>query len=108
MDLVELLVVAECFELQHHGVVVKPDFPRPEGKWEARFLDVEIVRPNGSRHQMSARIAVWHFEFSDPSISSDMRWRLVVSFPSMTKSEVPIGTIVMVPRALKAAMAFDL
>lgn len=108
MDWVELLVVAECFELEQHGVVVKPDFPCPEGNWEARVLDVEIVRPNGGRHQMSARIAVWHFEFSDPTISSDRRWRLVVSFPDMMKSDLPIGTMVMVPPALKAAMELKL
>jgi hypothetical protein len=108
MDSVELLVVTECFEFEHDGVVVKPDFPCPEGNWEARVLDVEIVRPNGSRRQTSARIAVWHFEFSDPTISSDRRWRLMVSFPGMMKSDLPIGTRVIVPRALKAAMALRL
>jgi hypothetical protein len=100
MDLVELLTVVERFQLNKRLVVV-PDFSVPDG-WKNRSETVTIVLPDGRHRAATASFTVAHFQIPDPATSSDERWRQVVSFP--TKEDVPIGSKVMVPQPLKAAI----
>jgi hypothetical protein len=104
-DLVELLTLTDHFQLSS-GLVVVPDFSVPKG-WKPRSETVTIVRPNGESREAKARLAVEHFLIRDPAVSVDRRWRLVVSFPTMTKEEVPIGSKVMVPQSLRASIQLD-
>jgi hypothetical protein len=101
-DLVELLTVAERFQL-NYGLVVVPDFSVPDG-WKNRSETVTIVLPDGKHRVARASLAVAHFRIPDSAASSDKRWRLVVSFPTMTEEDVPIGSKVMVPLSLRAAI----
>jgi len=101
-DLVELLTVAERFQL-NYGLVVVPDFSVPDG-WKNRSAIVTIVLPDGKHRVAKASLAVAHFRIPDPAASSDKRWRLVVSFPTMRKEDVPIGSKVMVPISLRTAI----
>lgn len=104
VHLVELLTVADHFQLQHHDVVVLPDFMPPAGGWKTCSQTVSVVTPDGQRREATARLAVWHFNIRDPEASMEKRWRLVVSFPGMSKEDLPIGSKIMVPQLLKAAM----
>jgi hypothetical protein len=90
IDLVELLTVADRFQLSS-GLVVVPDFSLPKG-WKARSETVAIVTPEGESRKILACLMATHFNIPDPTVSADRRWRLVVSLPTMTKEEVPIGT----------------
>src|SRR5262245_29789015 len=100
-DLVELLTVAERFQL-NNGLVVVPDFSPPDG-WKNRSEAVTIVLPDGKQRAAMASLTIAHFLISDPTVTPDRRWRLVVSFPALSKEDMPIGSKVMVPRALRAA-----
>jgi uncharacterized protein with HEPN domain len=99
--LVELLTVADHFHLQHHGVVVKPDFALPAGGWKSCSKTVVIVTPDGRNHEATARLEIWHFNIRDPAVSAEERWGLVVSFPTMTKAEIPIGSKILIPQSLE-------
>jgi hypothetical protein len=101
--LAELLTVTDHFQLERIGLVVVPDFV-PPARWEARLEPVVIVTPDGQSREVTARLAVWHFNVPDPA-RADGRWRLVVSFPTAEKEQVPIGSKVMVSQRLKAAIA---
>ena len=98
-DLVELLTVADRFQLKS-GLVVVPDFSLPNG-WTPRSTTVVIVTPDGESRKATASLLATHFRITDPTVSADRRWRLVVSLPTMTADEVPTGTKIMVPKALK-------
>src|SRR5262245_60891245 len=89
-DLVELLTVAERFQL-HDGLVVVPDFSVPDG-WKNRSETVTIELPDRKPRAAKASLAVAHFRIPDPAASSDKCWRVVVSLPAMTKEDVPIGS----------------
>jgi hypothetical protein len=102
MDLVELLTVADRFQLSS-GLVVVPDFSLPRG-WKARSETVEIITPDGENRKTCACLMATHFNIPDPTVPADRRWRLVVSLPTMTKEEVPIGTKIMVAKSLKLEM----
>jgi len=101
-DLVELLTVEERFQLST-GLVVVPDFSVPDG-WKVRSEDVIVVLPDGKHREAKATLAVAHFRIPDPTASPDRRWRLVVTFPTMSKEDVPVGSKVMVPASLRAAI----
>jgi hypothetical protein len=105
VDLVELLTVADRFQLSS-GHVLVPDFSVPKG-CKPRSETVVIVKPNGESREVAVWLAVTHFLIRDPAVSADRRWRLVVSLPTMTKDEVPIGSKIMVPRSLRASMQLD-
>src|SRR4029078_11754149 len=102
MDLVDFLTVAERFQLSS-GLVLLPDFSVPDG-WKPRSETMVIVKPNGESCEATACLTVAHFSIRDPAAPADRRWRLVVSFPTMTKEEVPIGSKVMVAQSFRASV----
>jgi hypothetical protein len=103
MDLVELLTVAERFHLKQFGLVVTPDFDAPPA-WKARSETVVIETPGGQRSEVMACMQLWHFNIRDPAVPTGKRWRLVIFFPAMTNETMPVGTKVLVPPALRAAI----
>jgi hypothetical protein len=102
-DLVELLTVADHFQLANRSVVVVPDFSLPNG-WKARSETVTIVLPVGKCREAKASLKVGHVNIPPAIGDEDRRWRLVVSFPTLTKEDVPIGSKVMVAVSLRAAI----
>jgi hypothetical protein len=102
MDLVELLTVAVRFQFADR-LLVLPDFSLPNG-WKPRSEAVVVVTPDGQRHEVEASLLVMHLNIRDPAASVDKRWRLQVYFPTLAKEEVPIGSKVMVPPSLRAAI----
>ena len=105
MDLVELLTVADRFQLSR-GLVVVPNFALPSG-WKARSETVVIVTPDGENRKTTACLSATHFRIPDPAASADRRWRLEVSLPTMTAEEVPIGTKIMVTKSLKLELGVE-
>ncbi len=103
MERVELLTVEDCFQIGGL-VVLRPDFSVPNGRWTARAETVLIVRPNGERFEAAAQFSMSHFNISDPSVSIDLRWRVVISLPSCTKDQVPIGSKILVSPQMRDAL----
>jgi hypothetical protein len=102
MDLVELLTVEQHYQFADR-LLVLPDFSMPLG-WKQRSDTVVVVTPNGQRRDVEANLWVIHLYTGDRSAPADKRWRLQVSFPTMCKEEVPIGSKIMVAPSLRAAM----
>ena len=106
--MVELLTVADHFLLGNRGLLVVPDFSVPDG-WKVRSETVTIVLPDGRRREAKASLTVTHVNvphvnIADEAAWADRRWRLMVSFPALTKEDVPIGSRVMVSAPLRAAI----
>lgn len=104
MSAVELLTVEDCFEIGDLGVVLRPDFSVPNGRWSARTDTVTVVRPDGQRFETTAEFNLTHSNISDPSVSIDRRWRVVVSLPGHRKGQLPVGTKVFVSRETNDAL----
>jgi hypothetical protein len=91
MDRVELLIVQERFQLNGIGLVVVPDFSVPKGRWRNFKEQVLILTPEGREFEALAQFNMSHVSISDPEVSIDQRWRIVVTLPSVQKEQVPVG-----------------
>jgi hypothetical protein len=94
MALAELLTVEQVFQLQD-GLTIVPDFPVPKTGWRSGAYRVRVVKPNGEQLDVNASFNIVHFEIRDPSVPLDKRWRVVISFPSLTKVDVPEGSKIL-------------
>src|SRR5262245_26251768 len=94
--------VEECFALEHIGLALTPDFPvsRHE-KWNDFDTQVLVITPNGEQKEFQAKFSRWHFNFRDPGVDISRHWRIVVSLPSASKEDVPVGSVVWVTPAIK-------
>ena len=106
MELVELLTVADRFQLSY-DLVVTPDFAVPAKGWRPCSQTAILVTPEGRSFETTVGMAIAHFNISDRGAPEERRWRVVVSFPKLTKEEVPIGSKLMVSRTLKEALLPD-
>jgi hypothetical protein len=104
MDPVELLTVEDTFQIGGFGLVLGPNFSVPNGRWAECSGPALVVRPNGERLEVTARFGLSHFNISDPTVSIDRRWRVVVSLPDCTKDQVPIGTKILVSQEVRDAI----
>jgi hypothetical protein len=104
MTAVELFAVEDCFEIGNLGVVLRPDLSVPNGRWKARADTVTVIRPDGQQFETTAEFNLSHFNISDPSVSIDRRWRVVLSLPGRTKNEVPAGTKILVSQEMRDAL----
>ncbi|HEU0302913.1 MAG TPA: hypothetical protein VFR37_25855 [Longimicrobium sp.] len=97
MKMVELLTVQDRFDLSSAGLTVVPDFSVPSGRWSDIVTEVTVIRPDQTSISASGRFGRWHFNIPDPSVPLDKRWRVVLSIPGVTKDDVPVGSVVLVP-----------
>ena len=104
MSAVELFTVEDCFEIGSLGVVLRPDFSAPNGRWKARSDTVTVVRPDGEQFETTAEFKLWHFNISYPTVSIDRRWRVVLSLPGRTRGELPLGTRILVSQEMRDAL----
>jgi hypothetical protein len=100
----ELLTVEQVFQLTHIGLTVLPDFSVPKAGWKNGAHRVRVVKPNGEQLEADANFNVAHFYISDPSVPLDRRWRVVISFPSLTKEDVPLGSRILGDQAMAAIL----
>jgi hypothetical protein len=103
MSEVELFAVDDCFEIGSE-LVLHPNLSVPNGRWKARTDKVTVVRPDGKQFETTARFNLSHFNISDPSVSIDRRWRVVLSLPGRTKNELPVGSKVLVSQEMRDAL----
>lgn len=89
---IELLTVQEAFQLQGIGLAIVPDFSVPRAGWKDATYQVRVVKPNGQQIKADANFHVCHFNIPDPSVPLDKRWRVIVSFPSLTEDDLPAGS----------------
>jgi hypothetical protein len=52
---VELLTITDRFQIGGAGVVLRPDFSVPSGRWAARAETVSIVTPDGQEFETTAQ-----------------------------------------------------
>jgi hypothetical protein len=100
----ELLTVEQVFQLQGIGLTVVPDFSVPKAGWKNGTHRVGVVKPNGEQLEADANFNVWHFNIRDPSAPLDKRWRVVISFPSLTKDDLPAGSRILGDPAMAATL----
>ena len=107
MSRVELLTVADSFQISGRGVVVIPDFSVPDG-WKNRTDTITVAKPDGQQYEATAQFSVSHFNIRDPQVSIDRRWRVVVLLPDRTKDELPVGSKILVsPEVRDAILPYD-
>ncbi len=93
----KLLTVDDHFLIAKVGLVVMPDFSIPQnGSWRDFATQVKIVTLKGKETEMKMRASLWHFNPLDPNVSTDKRWRVVLSFPEATKEQIPLRSQVFV------------
>jgi hypothetical protein len=103
MERVELLTVGDSFQIGSF-VVVHPDFSVPNGRRTSRTESVLVVSPNGEKREAAAQFDLSHFKFSEPSVSIDRRWRVVLSLLGCTKDQVPVGSTILVSQEMRDAL----
>jgi hypothetical protein len=97
--------VEECFALTRIGLTLIPDFPVPQHeKWKNFDTQVLIITPNGEQKEFQANFQRWHFNFGEPGVDISRRWRIVVSLPSASKEDAPVGSRVLVTPDIKQAL----
>ena len=104
MEPVELLTVEDTFWLARGTesmLVLRPDFSVPKNGWKNQEATVTVVKPDGQRLEANAELSMSHFNISDPEVSIDRRWRIVVWLTDKTKQEVPICSKIMAPRTIR-------
>jgi len=106
MERVELLTVAEAFQLSGIGLTFMPDFPVPD-QWKNRIEEITVVTPTGSRFEALAQFNMAHFNIRDSDVSVERRWRVVVTLPTITKDRVPSGSRILVSPDTRRALLGD-
>jgi hypothetical protein len=102
MERTSLLTVADQFQLTGIGLVVMPDFSVPEG-WANIEETVLVETPNG-RLELLAQFQQTHFKILDVTAPLDRRWRVVLCFPTATKEQVSVGSVVYASLGTKNAL----
>ena len=100
----ELLTVEQVFQLQGIGLAVVPDFSVPKAGWKNGAHQVRVVKPNGEQIEADANFHVWHFNIRDPTVPLDKRWRVVISFPSLTEDDLPAGSRILGDSTMAATL----
>jgi len=100
----KLLTVERVFQLQGIGLTVLPDFSVPKAGWKNGIRRVRVVKPNGEELEADANFSASHFKLLDPSAPLDKRWRVVISFTSLTKDDLPVGSTILCDRTMAATL----
>ena len=104
MDQAELLIVSDSFQITGQGLVVVPDFTSTASEWHGGGEMATIERPDGSSLVSRLTLYTTHFNIPDPTTPSERRWRIVPTFPDLHKEDVPIGSRVLVSKAVVEAI----
>ncbi|MEG3149544.1 hypothetical protein U1769_06555 [Sphingomonas sp. ZT3P38] len=104
MDRAELLVVSDSFQISGQGLVVVPDFTSIASEWRGGSEMATIQRPDGSSLVSRLNLYTAHFNIPDPTAPLENRWRIVPTFPDLQTGDVPIGSRVLVSKAVVEAI----
>jgi len=87
-----LLQVEDRFLIAGRGVVVAPVLPLSGRTSFQAFQDtVQVRRPDGTTRDLLAEFAPEHHRL----IAGGSRWCIVVRFPSASKDDIPVGSIIL-------------
>jgi hypothetical protein len=102
MKRTSLLTVVDHFQISGIGLVVMPDFSVPDD-WRNVEETVLVETPTG-RLALLAQFSQTHCKSLDIAAPLDRRWRVVMSFPTATKEQVPVGSVVHVSQQTRNAL----
>jgi hypothetical protein len=68
----------------------------PGGRWVDRDELVDVVTPDGRSFETTAHFSLAHFNFPDPKVSIDRRWRVTILFPDKSGEDVIPGSKIFV------------
>ncbi len=103
MERLELLTVVDRFQLSY-GLVLVPDFSVPNGGWRNCQEEVHILTPAGDEYGAIAQFNMTHFNFRDPKVPMDRRWRVVVCLQGIEKERLPVGSRLFVSEQIRNAL----
>jgi hypothetical protein len=107
-SLTEIMKVEDRFQITGRGLLLIPEFPARHGRFPAQTIQVVIETPDGARMTATARIESQHFSYSDPIRAAEAgksAWVLVARLPDGEKEDVPVGSRILAPREIAAALA---
>ncbi len=105
LGLSELLEVTDTFQISGQGLVMMPDFSLK--KLPISTVEAVVLKPDGGKRTSALNLHSTHFNIRDPSVSVDRRWRIVPTFPGLTKADVPIGSRIFVDTRIAAILRDD-
>ena len=92
--------VQDTFDIKNVGVLVVPSFDLPsQRKWQPLIELVTIKDPSGQHIEVESLFSVIHLNIRDPKVSANKRWQIVVSFKTLTKADLPIGSKIFVSKS---------
>lgn len=101
---IELLTIADRFQISDTGVIIFPDFSVPNDGWAARTEQVRIVTHEGQDFETPATFQLSHFRILDVKVSIDRRWRVTITLPNRLSAEVPVGSKLFVSQEIGDAL----
>lgn len=88
-------------------LVLSPCFSVPAGwseqGWSERSVSVQVRRPDATTIDSHAKISMTHVNIRGCS-DLDRRWRITMWLTDRTEAEVPVGSTILVPPDIRAAM----
>jgi hypothetical protein len=88
---VELLRVADVFNLTHQGLVCAQFFQLPTtGEFHTFTAVVTIQPPNRTAFDVDASFSVTHFKISDLAVPAEKCWQIVICLGKISKDSVPV------------------
>ena len=103
--MIELLTVADYFDITGRGLILVPDIDPPkQGKWKNFSATVVVLTPSGQRLELQGDFSLIHLNIRDPKVDVSNRWRVSVALPSGTKQTIPIGSRLLCDANVSAAL----
>lgn len=102
---VELLAVKDRFQFNGLGLILEPDFRVPNN-WKNVEELVLVVKPDGTKIEVHARIKVAHFNVRNPGSQSrrGLAWRVVIVLHGIEKIGVPSGSKILVSPSTRSVL----
>ena len=105
MQKVELMEVQDTFDIKNVGVLVVPSFDLPpQGKWQSLTELVTVKVPGGQQIEAEALFSMIHVNIRDPEVGANKRWQIVLSFRTLPKTDLPVGSKIFVSKSAYEAV----
>ena len=94
-DHADLLVVKDSFAIIGRGLVVVPDFSVPDASIPLSHTAL-VKTPDGRSFEADLHLVSTRFRIADLSVPVDARFRIMPTFPHLTKADLPVGSRILV------------
>lgn len=109
-EFAELIVVEHLFLIREnrvHMLVLSPSLPIPPGwpekGWSERSVNVQVRRPDATVIEAPAQINMTHFSIHGP-VPPGQCWRITIWLTDRLEEDVPVGSTILVPPDVRAAI----